>query len=162
MKSNTRNIAIALLIFAVAGCTTGQHGQAIQAELKKPEDTVAVTATEHATVVNVTSKSGIGGATLVRIGDAWPTRITIRLKLNNLESFDMNNDSIRFNTFIKHQGRVPYWNIDRNERPLDSPDGTLDALIRRVDEWLEILVPAEMIQGNPKRIDFRWINEFRG
>jgi hypothetical protein len=38
----------------------------------------------------------------------------------------------------------------------------MDVLIRRVDEWLEILVPAEMIQGNPKRIDFKWINEFRG
>ena len=157
-----RNVAIVVLMFAVAGCATGQHGQAVRTELRKTEDSVAVTTTRDAIVVSVTSKSGIGGATLVRLGEAWPTSIMIRLKLNNLESFGMSNGDIRFNTSIRSPGRMPYWKVGRNEKQSAPPDGTLEVLIRRADEWFDISVPSEMTKGNPERIDFGWINEFRG
>jgi hypothetical protein len=162
MKNDMRNVAIVVLMLAVAGCASAPRGQAIKTQLKKTEDSVAVTTTRDATVVSVTSKSGIGGATLVRLGETWPTRIVIRLKLNNLESFGMSNGDIRFNTSIRSPGRMPYWKIGRNEKQSDAPDGTLEVPIRRADESFEIAVPSEMTKGNPAKIDFGWINEFRG
>ncbi len=156
-----RNVAIVVLMLAVAGCATGPHGQ-VKTQLKKTEDSIAVTTRRDAIVVSVTSKSGIGGATLVRPGETWPTKIVIRLKLNNLESFGMSNGHIRFNTSIKSPGRMPYWKIGRNKKQTDAPDGTLEVLIRRADDWFEIAVPSEMTKGNPEKINFGWINEFRG
>jgi hypothetical protein len=110
----------------------------------------------------VTSRSGIGGATLVRVGKSWPPAVTIRLKLNNLESFTMSNGDIQFNTSIRTSGRVPYCKVGRNERRPDAPDGTLEAPIRRVDGWFEIDVPHVMLEELPEEIDFAWINEYRG
>lgn len=118
--------------------------------------------TRDATVVSVTSKSGIGGATLVRLGETWPTSIVIHLKLNNLESFGMSNGNIRFNTSIRSPERMPYWKTGRNEKQSDAHEGTLEVLIGRADDWFEIAVPPEMTKGNPEKIDFEWINEFRG
>lgn len=157
-----KNIAIVVLMLAVVGCATGQHGRALKTQLKKTEDSVAVTMTRDATVVSVTSKSGIGGATLVRLGETWPTSIVIHLKLNNLESFGMSNGNIRFNTSIRSPERMPYWKTGRNEKQSDAHEGTLEVLIGRADDWFEIAVPPEMTKGNPEKIDFEWINEFRG
>lgn len=157
-----RSVAILALILLAVGCTTGQRWRQVKATPGKTEDSVVVTTKRDATVLTVTSKSGIGGATLVRLGETWPTRIVIRLKLNNLESFGMSNGSIQFNTSIKSPGRMPYWKIGKNEKQTDSPDGTLEALIRQADGWFEIAVPSEMTKGNPEKIEFRWINEFRG
>ncbi len=157
-----RHVAIVVLMVAVAGCATGQHGQAVRTELKKTEDSVAVTTTRDTIVVSVTSKSGIGGATLVRSGETWPTSIRIRLKLNNLESFGMSNGNIRFNTSIKSPRRTPYWKVGTTEKQAAPPAGTLEVLIRQADEWFEISVPSEMIEGSPEKIDCAWINEYRG
>jgi len=162
MKKDMRSIATVMLICALAGCACGRHRQAVRAEVRKTEDSVALSTTRDATVLSVTSKSGIGGATLVRLGERWPTDIKIRLKLNNLESFGMSNGNIRFNTSISSPNRMPYWIMGKNEKQSDAPDGALDVSIRRVDEWFEIDVPPEMIKGNPPAIDFGWINEFRG
>jgi hypothetical protein len=134
----------------------------IRAELKKPEDTIAITSEGQAIVVTIASKGGIGGATLVRLGKSWPATITIRLTLNGLESFGMSNGSIRFNTSLKSPKRMPYWKLGKNEKQPDPPDGTLEVKIIKKDEWFEITVPSEMIQGNPEQVSFGWIDFFRG
>lgn len=162
MKKEMRSIATVMLICTIAACAWGRQRQAVRAEVRKTEDSVAISTKRDATVLSVTSKSGIGEATLVRLGEKWPTDIKIRLKLNNLESFGMSNGNIRFNTSIRSPDRMPYWVMGKNAKQPDAPDGALDVPIRRVDEWFEIDVPPEMIEGNPPTIDFEWINEFRG
>ena len=109
----------------------------------------------------VTSKSGIGGAKLIRTGQAWPSRITIRLSLRNLESFEMRNGIIHFNTSLKGPRQTPYWKDEKDERRSESPNGTLEVTITRTEEAIEVVVPTEMLDGDPKEISFGWIDEFR-
>ena len=104
-----KNIVAVLVVFVCVCGAVEREPPVIRAELGKPEDTITIGGTKELTVINVTSKSGIGGAKLVRTGDTWPRSITIRLRLGGLESFTMDNGIIRFGTHLKRDKKVNYW-----------------------------------------------------
>lgn len=130
-------------------------------ELKKAEDSAAITSTGTFAIVSITSKSGIGGAKLTRTGERWPTRLTIELSVKGLESFGMQNGIIHFNTSMKSPKQMPYWKVGRNQERPDTPDGNLEISMTRTNGVIEIVVPKEMTEGNPKEIVFGWIDAFR-
>lgn len=111
--------------------------------------------------MTIASRSGIGGAKLVRTGDEWPSQLTIRLKLDGLESFRMDNGIIRFSASLMSPRQTHYWTIGKNEKQAGPPDGTLDVTITKTDEAIEIIVPILMIKENPEAIHFTWIDFFR-
>ena len=138
-------------------------------DLQKTGDSVEMVSTRSSAVIDITSRSGIGGASIIRTGKKWPARITIRIKLTNLESFGMENGIIRFNTNLKGPKQVPYWRVGQNKEPADplakpparAPDGTLEVTMASTDKIVRILVPKEMLEGNPQEIRFEWVDEFR-
>ncbi|RJP84237.1 MAG: hypothetical protein C4518_20290 [Desulfobacteraceae bacterium] len=140
-------------------------GPTFWVDLQKAGDQVLMTSSRNSAAISITSGSGIGGAVMVRTGKKWPDRITIRLNLKNLESFDMENGIIRFHTSIRTSGKSPYWRVDRAGEPAASPantpDGTLEVSMGQSDEAVMIAVPKEMLEGNPEKISFGWIDEFR-
>jgi hypothetical protein len=156
-----RILVMIMLALTLAGCAVRHQGRTVNATLKKTEDSITVTPMTDVTIVSITSKSGIGGATLIRVGESWPSAITVRLKLNNLESFGMSNGYIRFNTSVRSPGVMPYWRVGKNEKQPEQPDGTLEVTIKRTGEWFEIDTPRELMDANATEIDFGWINEFR-
>lgn len=156
-----RILAMIMLALAVAGCAVRDRVPAVNATLKKAEDSITVTSTADATIVSVTSKSGIGGATLIRAGESWPASITVRLKLNNLESFEMNNGYIRFNTSVGSPESVPYWRVGESDKQPVQTEGALAVSVNRTGEWFEIDIPREMVDPNATEIGFEWVNEFR-
>lgn len=156
-----RILAIIMLALAIAGCAVRHQDPAVSATLKKTEDSITVTSMGDVAIVSVTSKSGIGGATLIRAGESWPPAITVRLKLNNLESFEMNNGYIRFNTSVGSPESVPYWRVGESDKQPAQPEGSLTVAVKRTGEWFEINVPREMVDANATEIGFEWINEFR-
>jgi hypothetical protein len=68
-----KRIVATLVLVATAGYADMPEPQ-IKIKLKKAEDTAAITSTATSAVITVTSKSGIGGATLTRTGELWPHR----------------------------------------------------------------------------------------
>jgi hypothetical protein len=148
------------LLFATVALA-GLPAPEFRVELRKPEDSVAITSTQTSSVITVTSEIGIGGAKLILTGRQWPAGIVIRLKLKNLESFEMNNGTIQFNTSIKSSGVTPYWKVDKAQTQSGPPAGTLNVTVTRTDETIDVTVPREILLGNPKEIGFEWVNEFR-
>jgi hypothetical protein len=130
-------------------------------ELRKTDDSVTVTPGQTTAVVRIASRSGIGGAKLVRTGAKWPARLTLRLDLKGLESFAAENGIIHFNTAIKGPKTVPYWRVGRNERQAATPDGTVEVAMVQTDEYIEIVLPRELTDGNPQKIGITWIDFFR-
>ncbi|MDO9263174.1 MAG: hypothetical protein Q7U02_04350 [Desulfosalsimonadaceae bacterium] len=130
-------------------------------DLRKTGDAVEITSTRSSAIIAITSKTGIGGAAMIRTGEKWPARITIRLNLTNLESFEMENGVIYFNTSLKSPKQVPYWRVSPKKEPAKSPAGTLDISMASNGKIVKILVPKEMLEGNPQEIRFEWIDEFR-
>ena len=130
-------------------------------DLQKTGDSVETMSTRNSAVITITSKSGAGGASIIRTGKKWPARITIRLNLKNLESFEMENGVIHFSTSLKSPKQVPYWRVGPKKEPAKSPAGTLDVTMASNGKIVKILVPKEMLEGNPQEIRFEWIDEFR-
>ncbi|MFZ2632316.1 MAG: hypothetical protein WA081_09965 [Desulfosalsimonadaceae bacterium] len=134
-------------------------------DLRKTGDAVEITSTRSAAIIAITSKTGIGGAAMIRTGEKWPARITIRLNLKNLESFRMENGIIYFNASLKGPKQVPYWRVNQSKEPATppakSPAGTLDVMVAGTGKIVKILVPEKMIEGNPQEIRFEWVDELR-
>ncbi len=156
-----KNVIIIIVLCALTGCSTIRQSQAIKVELKKTADTVLVSTTSEKTVVSITSKSGIGQANLIRIGDIWPDAMVIKLKLTSLEGFGMNNGFIYFNTWLKNSKPAPYWKVGTNQRQQPSPDGTIEVKFVKSDQWINVTMPPEMIKGNPGNISISWIDWYR-
>lgn len=125
----------------------------LKVELEKAEDSVEII---HDTTLVITSVSGIGGAKLLRTRGEWPSRLMIRLKLGGLESFGMDNGLIHFGTSLYRTKQTAYWRTGKS-----ASDGTLDVTITKTSEAIEIVVPVEMMEGNPESIRFGWIDFFR-
>jgi len=155
-----KRIAVLLALFASIS-HAGLPDSQLKVELGKSEDSAGITSTHNAAVVTITSKSGIGGAKLIRTGEGWPARLTIRLGVKGLESFGMENGIIHANTSLKRPKGIPYWQVGKDEKRPEGPDGTLEIAMTKTDEVIEIVIPREMMDGNPEWISFGWIDFFR-
>ncbi len=153
--------AVAVLAVVVGTVCAGLPAPNVSVELKKAEDSVAVTATRQATVVAIQSKSGIGAATLRRTDGAWPAQLKVRLDLKGLESFRMDNGVMHCGTSHKSPERVPYWKAGKPDTGAAEPDGTLSVVISRTENAFEIVVPREFLADNPQTIRIAWIDFFR-
>lgn len=154
-----KRIAVMLALVAPLACTALPEPP-LHVELRKAEDSAELTSTDNGTVVTVDSESGIGSGRLFRTGEGWPARLSIRLKLGGLESFEMDNGLIHLRTSLHGPKRTPYWNAGKNEAQADA-DGTLEMTITTTDGVIEIVVPGEMMDPNPEAIGFTWIDFFR-
>lgn len=153
------SIAVILALVASVACAGLPESQ-LKIELRKAEDSVELTSTGNAAVVTINSKSGIGSARLLRTGEGWPTRLSIRLNLRGLESFEMENGLIHLRTSLQRGKRTPYWKAGNNEGQADA-DGALEMTVTTTDGVIEIVVPSEMTDRNPEAISFTWIDFFR-
>lgn len=152
-------IAVILFLVASVACA-GLPEPQLKVELRKAEDSAELTLTDNAAVVTVNSRSGIGSASLLRIGELWPARLLIRLPIGGLESLEMANGLIHLRTSLQRAKRARYWMAGKSERQFD-PDGTLEMTITTTDGVVEIIVPSEMMDPNPEAIHFTWIDFFR-
>lgn len=148
---------LALFIFTSLAYAGTKEAE-ISVELDKAGDVAEVLYEEGTTVISITSWSGIGGAKLALEDGDWPERLVIRLNLSNLESFGMNNGRIRTHTSLRSPRRVPFWKAgDKKDRAA----GTLECEVVKTESSVEVVVPAEMLRGDPEQIRLSWINEFR-
>jgi hypothetical protein len=153
----------AILVLGASVAYSGLAEPELKVELKKADDSAAVTSAHNATVLAITSKSGIGGAKLLRTGAQWPERLTIRLNVKGLESLRIENGHIRLDAAFKRRRQVPYWNIGNNSDRRSRPrDGTLEVDMIKTETSIEIVIPREILDGNPERIGLFWIDFFRG
>ncbi len=156
-----KRVLLILALWAVTG-TAGLSGAPFDVTLRRAEDAAGITTAGEAVVVTITSKRGIGGAQLIRSGAAWPARLVLRLKLNNLESLKLANGRIRIETSLRSARETPYWKIGAPGGPAAAPAGTLAMTITQTAAGIEVVVPPLLLDGNPPEIVCEWINEYRG
>jgi hypothetical protein len=128
-------------------------------ELTKAEDSAGVVCVDGRTEVAITSRSGIGGATLICKCDTWPAVITLNLKLHGLESIQMDNGLIRFEACETMTNEVPYYLSGSAQ---DAPQsGVLSLAIQNEKAFFSVQLPVEILKGNPERIHITWIDFYR-
>lgn len=132
---------------------------AFRVDPTKPEDTAGLASAGNRTDVSITSQRGIGGATLVKLGDVWPSLIVLNLNLKGLESIAMDNGSIRFEASARAKMNVPYYSSGSG--PNATQAGVLNVGIEKKDQFIEVRIPNEMLEGNPDHIRISWIDFYR-
>jgi hypothetical protein len=124
-------------------------------------------------VATVESKSGIGSATLSRVGESWPKELVVRLHLRGLESFKVENGRTVVEWSKSSSGdqasRVSLRQAAGGEQALVAGSryfselktvGT-DPTVPLRDGYFEIALPAALLEDNPEEITLRWIDFYR-
>ena len=74
---------------------------------KKPADQVKVKLDKDSATLDVSSPSGIGGATITLAKGKWPTTVIVRLHLSGLESFAISNGKTKLTgSVLSHSGNT--------------------------------------------------------
>jgi hypothetical protein len=149
-------------------------GTSLHGTTKRADSRIRFVPDGDHTVIDITSTSGIGSATIKRGADEeWPQTILARLHLRGLESFKATAGDVTVEWSVASSGDHPSRATLRKgggESPLgdDSPyhskakivggDGSIPV---GKDGYFEIPLPAKLFEGNPPEITLQWIDFYR-
>jgi hypothetical protein len=149
---------------------------ALEIKCDKAADAIKVTVEGGKTILSVTSKSGIGGATIERKAEQWPKELVLRLHLRGLEAFAITSGSLRLTTSVRsHDGTVNRLQVrkDNGELPVDKASPywmdiqAFDAQgkpikgLPKEGGWFEMTVPKGLLGDGAKAITLGWIDFYR-
>lgn len=158
---------------AAGGANAGDSGEpTLQATVGRPDTRVRFVSENNKTVIDISSGSGIGKATIKRQSDQWPKSVLVRLHLRGLESFKIGASNITVEWSVASNAstgsRVTLWESVQ-ETPLgkESPYYTQARIVGRnrkiplQDGYFEIPLPVKMFERNPPTITLSWIDFYR-
>jgi hypothetical protein len=149
-----------------------------QITCKREDDSVEIATEAGRAVLTVASPRGIGVATVQRRQPHWPMAVILRLRLRGLESLTIAADQVTLGVSVSssppHPARLHvsqtgkqqekaidrssrYWTEVRVLEANGKPASGLPAEGGR----FELQLPAELLAGNPKTIEIRWIDFYR-
>lgn len=144
---------------------------------KRDNDKVDVRVEPGEAIFSVHSPFGISEANVERLGPNWPARVVVRLHLKGLEHFRASNGHVvlEASASITSSGvqEIRLWKDGNEAAPLDatSPfwtkiraigdDGKLARKIPLERGFFQIELPTQFFAGNPRSIQFNWIDFYR-
>jgi hypothetical protein len=131
-----------------------------------------VTVENDTAVVDVTSPSGIGGATVTLTKGKWPTMVVLRLYISGLESFAVSNGKIKLTgSVLSHSGNTKRLYLtevgNEGEREPGTQINIFDAQGKPITGlpdkggYFEIRLPKTLLDGQPKSLELGWIDFYR-
>lgn len=145
---------------------------ALTAEAGRAGSRVRFLAQGGQTIIDVTSESGIGEATIRRNRKDWPESILVRLHLSGLESFKVEvfDDAVQWSLSSTGDNatRVSLWE-GRKESVLDQTSYFYSQVrivggnetIPLMGGYFEVPLSADLFEGNPAEITLQWIDFYR-
>jgi hypothetical protein len=131
---------------------------------RKPDDRFELTALPGRETLTIRSPSGIGGARIERVGDRWPDRLTVRLRLKGLESIKVSNGTAIVSGSASVQGeprpRLSLARDDQRAQPIDK-SSPFFVDIRAIDDGFEFDLPKALFESSPKSMTVEWIDFYR-
>lgn len=141
----------------------------LEASTRKDTSRVRIEQSGGNTVLDITSKTGIGVATITRKSEKWPETILVRLHLRGLESFKVENGKLAVEWSVSGSGKSASrvtLREGRKETPIDQTSPYFSASEKVVGKGdkgghFEVPLPAKLFAGNPEEITLRWIDFYR-
>jgi hypothetical protein len=163
---------VLIAMFAAPGASDEKTTE-LEAMVSKQDSEVRVKSDEEKTVLSVTSRSGIGRATIRRKSPRWPKVLVVRLHLTGLESFRITAAEKVLEWSVSSSGdhavRVA-WRTKDVERAVtdDSPLRKSLRIVGGTGEFplkagcFEVTLPSELLDDNPQALTLQWIDFYRG
>lgn len=151
---------------ATIGCWLASLGligcqPALEIDVPREGDTVAIVHEPGQVVLDIHSRMGIGKATVKPVGQ-WPERLVLRMHIRNLEGLTLMNSQVEVSSFLRSEPDVDYYH--RNESggfDRRSPAGKVTVEIRRVDDYIEAVVPPLVLADPTDPLWFQWVDYYR-
>ena len=169
MKTRT---VVVLLVMALPVVAAQAHDlPTFDIKAKKPTDQIKLKVEQDTATLDISSPSGIGGATITLAKGKWPTTVVLRLHLRGLESFSASNSKIKLSASVASHGGNPkrlYLTEDGKEKQPETEIKVLDAAGKPVKGlpdkggYFEIRLPNALLEGQPKSLELGWIDFYRG
>ena len=167
----------AAVLWTAAVALAAETQPAFDITTRKPEDRVAVAAAADGVIFTVSSRSGIGSATITPQGAAWPKSVVVRLRLAGLESLRISQAKTTLSAAVSSHGdnrttlqlleadkekqidrNSPYW----TEIKILDAQGKPTRKVPVKDGYFELTLPARLLRGEPKSLSLSWIDFYRG
>lgn len=183
MRPATTLILVAMILLVSCGGTQAkqpvQSQPAALLDIKCERDGDAITASTEAgkTILQITSKRGIGGATITRTSDHWPKELVLRVYLGGLEDMSITSGDVRLNaSVLSHSGHprlLHLWKKNEEGPQLDKDSpfwmnvAVFDAQGKPIDGlpkqggWFEMTIPKALLLDQEKVLKLHWIDFFR-
>ena len=151
-----RIMACLCVLIVAIGCQP-----ALEIEVPRAGDTVEIIHEPGQVVLDIRSEMGIGKATITPVGH-WPERLVLRLHIRNLEGLTMMNSRVEVSSFLRSQPDVDYYRRDESGGfGRRSPAGQVTVEIRRVDDYIEALIPSLVLEDPTDSLWIQWVDYYR-
>lgn len=163
---------IAALLAADDGKVDAGDAPPFQATVVRADSGIRFLSEDGTTVFDVTSKSGIGKATIKRKEEGWPKKVLLRLHLGGLESFKVGQKEFAIEWSVASTGKNEATvSLVSGKRVAtlakDSPHYSEVRIVggeRKIplkDGYFEVALPPKFFEDNPQEIRLEWIDFYR-
>ena len=134
--------------------------------LDRPADTVMVRSTCENSIFTFSSESGIGGAEISLAGREWPQSLMVRLRYGDskgfgrLEYFSAGTENLFISSALG-RGVAPYYAVDAGETVRSQIVGTAPIQITEHPGFVEIAIPAVLLDSTVRSLRLKLIDVYR-
>ncbi len=137
----------------------------LKIELRRADDKAEAAVTADRLVLEITTRSGIGAATIKKISGAWPATVLLRINRPVLESLSVGNDAITINGAAYAEQQAGRWHLAKGkteEGELLPPESPLYLRVRRHgNDGMEIELPKALFTDKTAALSLKWIDRYR-
>jgi len=152
----------AACLLLVAACQRAVVRPALSVTTTRKGDKVEIVTAGNQSVLLVTSELGIGQATVKASNGVWPERLVLRFYLGDLEGLTLTNSRIHMSSFLGASGQTLYYAKDNAGRvDRSAPAGHIYLTIVKQPTYIDVIVPALMLQNNTPSFQFEWVDWYR-
>lgn len=111
--------------------------------------------------IRVISPTGIGELEIERLREKWPAKLVLRIEVKELEGIQLRNEQLDIHSFHKAtESEIRVRDGDAWKESKGQPKHRVT--IVKGDGYLDVTLPAVLLEGNPEKLHIHWVDYYRG
>jgi hypothetical protein len=162
-RRNTFVVLSWIAVLGLAACASApvaSNGATYQAVPLKGDPVITFSTTNDLLLIDITSPTGIGGATIEKTGGQWPPTIIMRLRVKGLESFKFRYADTTIDVSVSSHG-------DNAVREESTASGALQPgdpewiAVTPGEGYFDLQAPAAFLKSGEGKFTIEWIDFYR-
>lgn len=166
MRHHTLLVVACMAILGFTACapsSASNERAAYKAVPLKGEPVITFSAASDTLLIDITSPTGIGSATIEKTAGQWPPKIVMRLHVKGLESFMFRYGDTTVDVSVSSHG-------DNAVHEVYEQPGKMGAVIPGSPYWIavtpgegyfDLAAPADFLKSGENKFTMEWIDFYR-